>query len=404
MTGEVPAGSEGALTGVRVLDLGLLVQAPQAAQLLGDLGADVIKIELPGMGDQGRWIPISLEDLRPPFFIGCNRGKRSVTLDLRMEAGRDVFLKLVETADVVLANFVPGTLEGWGLGYDVLSARNPRIILGCGSTFGPVGRDSKRKGADIAGQASGGLIEATGTGPDDMGPVGITLADHLGSQNLANGVLAALFARERTGRGQVVEVSLLGGQIFAQASEYSYAFMTGKTAGHGAGGHNLIPMVYGLLPTSDGHIVIVGVQVPERARFFALIGRSDLEGVERYMSLLLTPEVRRELFEDLAVTFREKTTAEWESILEGGGFRYAAVRTHLEVADDPAVYENGYLQHIEHPDWGPSSAVGCPIRLSDTPARPGQVAPELGQHTEEVLLEHGFDWEQIAALREQGAL
>ena len=393
-----------ALEGIRVLDLGLLVQAPQAAQLLGDFGADVIKVELPELGDQSRWIPISLEDLRGPFFVGCNRGKRSITIDLRIDAGREIFLKLVETADIVLSNFVPGTLENWGIGYEALRERNPRVILGCGSTFGPTGRDSKRRGADIAGQASGGLIRASGANADDMGPVGVTIADHIGSQNLANGVLAALFARERTGHGQKVEVSLLGGQIFAQASEYSYALMTGKNPGHGNGGHALIPMIYGLLPTKDGHIVIVGVAIPDRPRFFETVGRPELAENERYMSLLLTPAQRADLFADLGSTFREKTTAEWEAILEASGFRYAAVRTLLEVAEDDAVYENGYLQRVDHPEWGPVSMVGNPIRLSDTPARPGQVAPELGQHTEEILLELGYDWDGIAALREKGAL
>lgn len=398
------AGHEQALEGIRVIDLGLLVQGPQAAQLLGDLGADVIKIELPGRGDQARWIPLSLTDQRAPFFEGCNRGKRSMTLDLRAEMGREVLLRLVESADVVIANFVPGTLDAWGLGYEALSERNPRIILGCGSTFGPVGRDSKRKGADIAGQASGGLIRSSGSGTADMAPVGITIADHIGSQNLANGILAALYARERTGRGQKVEVSLLGGQIFAQASEYSYAIMAGRASGHASGGHPLIPMIYGLLPTRDGHIVIVGVAIPERGAFFELVGRPELAEDEAYMALLLAPEQRVALFAELAPTFREKTTAEWESILSGGGFRYAAVRSTLDVLDDEAVYENGYLQRIERADQEPGIAVGFPIRLSDTPAQPGQVAPELGQHTEEVLLEAGFEWDEIAMLREENVI
>lgn len=404
MSSSADRGKGQALEGVRVIDLGLLVQGPQAAQLLGDLGADVIKVELPEMGDQSRWIPISLEDRRAPYFEGCNRGKRSLTLDLRNDAGREVFLKLVLTADVVISNFLPGTLEKWGIGYDVLADRNPRLIVGSGSTFGPLGRDAGRKGADIAGQASGGLVRSTGTSSADMGPVGVTIADHIGSQNLANGVLAALFARERTGRGQKVEVSLLGGQIFAQASEYSYAIMTGKTPGHANSGHPMIPMIYGLLPTKDGHIAIVGVRIPERPAFFETVGRPELQENVEYMSLLLSPEQRIALFSELAPTFREKTTAEWESILEKAGFRYAAVRTPVEVLSDEAVYENGYLQRVEHPQWGAVSAVGSPIRLSDTPARPGEAAPELGQHTEEVLLEIGYEWEEIAALREKGAL
>lgn len=392
----------GALDGIRVLDLGLLVQAPQAAQLLGDLGADVIKVELPGFGDQARWIPISLEDLRPPFFIGCNRGKRSLTLDLRKEAGRDVFLTLAETADVIVSNFLPGTLDRWGLGYDVLSARNPRVVYATGSTFGAAGPDADRKGADIAGQAAGGLISRTPSA--HRTPVGVAIADHIGSQNMANGVLAALYARERTGRGQAVEVSLYGGQIFAQASEYTHTFLTGENPGEVDGGHPGIPLIYGIVPTADGHLAIVGVATAERERFFGAIGRPDLLADERYESLILSPEVRHELFEELGRTFRTRSTAEWEAILRSVGQRYAAVQDYTDVADDEGAYANGYLQRVDHPEWGNVPMVGSPIRLSETPVQPGQIAPELGQHTEELLLELGFDWDAIAALRADGAI
>ena len=286
------AEERGALDGVRVLDLGLLVQGPQAAQLLGELGADVIKVELPGLGDQGRWIPISMEDLRAPYFVGCNRGKRSLTLDLRRPEGREVFLRLAKTADIVVSNFLPGTLERWGLGYEAVSAIHSRIIYGSGSTFGPKGPDADRKGADIAGQASGGLILSTGSGPEDAGPVAVTIADHIGSQNLVAGVLSALYARERTGRGQHVQVSLLGGQIYAQASEYAYTFMTGQEVGPARGGHPLIPMIYGVLPTSDGHIVLVGVKGDQRHVFFAAVGMPELADDERFSALLLSVENR----------------------------------------------------------------------------------------------------------------
>jgi crotonobetainyl-CoA:carnitine CoA-transferase CaiB-like acyl-CoA transferase len=394
----------GALEGVRVLDLGLLVQGPQAAQLLRDLGADVIKVELPGLGDQGRWIPISLEDLRPPYFVGCNRGKRSITLDLRVAAGRDVFLRMLEQADVVISNFVPGTMENWGLGYEALAERNPRLVWGSGSTFGPGGPDSSRKGADIAGQAAGGLISSTGTGPENVGPVGVTIADHVGSQNLAAGILAALFARERTGRGQKVEVSLLGGQIYAQASEYTFSFLTGRNPGHADGGHPLIPVIYGVLRTANGHIALVGVPEAQRNAFFELVGRPELARDQRFNALLLTPENRRALFDLLGEIFVERPTEEWEKILGEAGLRFAAVRDYLQVAQDEGVYENGYLQRVNHPDWGEIPMVGCPIRLSDTPAQPAAFAPELGQHTEEVLLEHGLEWEEIVSLREAGVL
>jgi CoA:oxalate CoA-transferase len=398
------ASPGGALEGLRVLDLGLLVQGPQAAQLLRDMGADVWKIELPALGDQGRWVPISMEDRRAPFFIGCNRGKRSITLDLRVPAGREVFLRMADAADVVISNFLPGTLDRWGLGYETLAARNPRIVFGTGSTFGPVGPDAGRKGADLAGQAAGGLIRSTGSGNGDAGPVGVTIADHLGSQNLANGVLAALLARERTGRGQKVEVSLLGGQIYAQASEYTYAFLTGRLPGPADGGHAAIPMIYGILPTADGQIAIVGVRVEERELFYQVVGRPDLHQEERFQVPVLSPPLRREIFDRLAETFVTRTTAAWEKILGDAGLRYAAVRDYLEVARDEGVYANGYLQKVDHPEYGELSMPGCPIRLSDTPAEPGKLAPELGQHTEELLLELGLEWDEIAKLREDGVI
>ena len=404
MTDATNTEVAGPLAGVRVLDLGLLVQAPQAGLLLADLGADVIKVELPELGDQARWIPISMQDLRAPYFIACNRGKRSVTLDLRKQDGRDVLLRMAEQADVVISNFVPGTLERWGLDYPALSARNPRLVLGTASAFGSRGPDADRRGADLAGQAAAGLIRATGSGPEDASPIGITIADHLGSQNLANGVIAALFARERTGRGQHVEVSLVGGQIYAQAAEYTYTFLTGQDAPPPAGGHPMIPMIYGIVPTSDGHVALVGVPEPDRDRFFELVGRPDLRKDPRFDVLLMTDENRRLLFAELADSFRTKSTGEWCDLLREAGIRYAPVRTRSEVAQDEGVYANGYLQRIEHPEWGELPMVGVPIRLSDTPASPGQIAPELGQHTEEVLLELGFEWDEISALRDAKVL
>lgn len=399
-----PSAPPGPLAGIRVLDLGLLVQGPQAALLLGDMGADVVKIELPGVGDQSRWIPVSPSDLRAPYFIACNRGKRSITIDLRTARGREVFLRLADTADVVISNFVPGTLERWGIDYAVVAARHPRIIFGSGSTFGPAGADANRKGADIAGQASGGLIHRTGRDADSTTPIGVTIADHIGSQNLANGILAALFARTRTGRGQKVEVSLLGGQIYAQASEYTYTFLTGENPGRAERGHPLIPMLYGVFPTADGQIAIVGVTPPFRAAFFAALGRPELAREPRFATPILSPENRRALFDILAERFRTRTTAEWESLLAESDQRFAAVRDYLDVAADESPYANGYLQRIEHPEWGSVSMIGSPIRLSDTPIRPQALAPELGQHTEEILLELDYDWEAIAALRDAGVV
>jgi crotonobetainyl-CoA:carnitine CoA-transferase CaiB-like acyl-CoA transferase len=394
----------GALQGIRVLDLGLLVQGPQAALLLADLGADVIKVELPQIGDQSRWLPASLEDLRPPWFIGCNRGKRSITLDLHAGQGQEVFLKLAETADIVISNFLPGTMESWGLGYDDLAARNPGIIFGAASAFGPLGPDASRKGADISGQASGGMMYATGTGPQDITPIGVTLADHIGSQNLVSGILAALYRREKTGQGQKVEVSLLGGQIYAQASEYTCYFLTGKVPGHAGHGHPMLKLIYSVFPTLDGHIAVAGVAGDRVPAFFEAMGRPELAGDIRFTTPWMTDENKKTLIEMLTEIFKTKTTSEWESILEAAGQRYSPVRDYAQVAADEGAFINGYLQRVDHPEWGPITMIGCPIRLSHTPAEPGEYAPELGQHTEEILLELGYDWDEINTLRQSNIL
>ena len=393
---------QGALDGVRVLDLGQQVQGPQAAQLLSDLGAEVIKVELPEVGDQGRWTTVSPDDPRSPIFIACNRGKRGITLDLRVEAGRAVFLRLVDTADVLISNFVPGTLDRWGLGHAALAERNPRLVYATGSTFGPVGTDADQRGGDLAGQAAGGLIARTG--PSDPTPIGATVADHLGSQSMANGILAALYARQRTGRGQRVDVSLLGAVLFAQAHELTYSLLTGRNPGEVDRGHPLLHALYGVLPTADGHIAIVGVIPEQRPVFFETIRRSELLEDPRFTAPLYPPEVRHELFDRLSETFRTRSTADWASVLREVGIRHAPVRDYTEVMQDEGVYENGYLERFEHPEWGETVGMGCPIRLSETPARPGRLAPELGQHTEEVLLELGIGWDEIATLREVGAI
>jgi len=393
-----------ALDGIRVLDVGLLVQGPQAGQTLADMGADVIKVELPGMGDQARWIPISADDLRAPYFEGCNRGKRSLTLDLRTPAGRDVFLRLADTADVVLTNFKPGTMDEWGLGYEALAARNEGIIFAAGSTFGTKGPNASQEGADLAGQAAGGLISTTGVDGGPMTPVGVTIADHIGSQNLTAGILAALFARTRTGRGQSVEVSLLGGQIYAQASEYSYCLMTGENPGRSNFGHPLLPVAYGILPTSDGYVALVGVLPDRREAFFELLGLPELIDDPRFVSPILTTPLRLELFELLREATAKQPTAYWVDAFAEIGVRRAPVNDYLTAAADADVLANSYVVELPDDTGESKRVVGSPIFLSDTPTSPGVRAPELGEHTEVILLELGLDWDEIAAMRDEGTI
>lgn len=394
----------GALDGIRVLDLGINVLAPQAASMLSDLGADVIKVEMPGFGDQGRWIPVSREDRRPPYFVACNRGKRSLTLDLRTPEGRDVILRLVETADVMMSNFRVGTMDEWGLGYDVVSQRNPRLVYATGSVFGTDGPHADQEGADLSGQAAGGLVSTIGSDGDLPGPVGATIADHIAGQNLCSGVLAALLSRERTGRGQQVDVSLLGGQIYAQAGELTHYFLSGEIPGRANRGHPLLAAAYGVFATADGHIAIVGVRGPQRKGFYEAIERPDLAEDPRFKPAIYTPETREVLFELLSDVFATRPTAEWAERLRAHGQRFAVVNDYRGVEADPHAWENGYLRKMEHPEWGETTIVGAPVRMSGTPVEFDPSVPELGQDSEAILLENGFSWDEIGALREAGAI
>ena len=391
----------GALEGYTVLDLSILVQGPQAAATLHDMGASVIKIELPGMGDLGRVIPVSPDDPRSPYYEACNRGKRSVTLDLRTPGGKSTIERLVSETDVLIHNFVPGTMEAWGLSYEHLSAINPQLVYATGSTFGPIGPKSTREGADSTGQAEGGLMFATRIdgGPPIMN--GAVVSDHVGCQNMVTGILAALLHRSRTGTGQRVDVSLVGGMIYAQASEITYTLLTGRNPERNHSGHAVVPTLLHTVETANGWIHLLSGTGPQWPDFARLLDRPDLAEDERFLALILSAEARAELVAIIDEVFPTRTLDEWEATLTGAGVRYGLVRDYESIVADQSMYDNGYLQRVEHPD-GSRVVIGTPIRMSATPLEPGAVAPELGQHTEEVLLEHGYTWDDITEFREQG--
>ncbi|MDE0444187.1 MAG: CoA transferase [Gammaproteobacteria bacterium] len=390
----------GPLDGIRVLEAGLLIQGPQAAALLADMGADVIKIELPGLGDQGRYIHVGPDDPRSAVYTACNRGKRSVALDLRHPRGAGIFKTLARDADVFVSNFKPGTLETWDIGYDDLAEINPGIICAQGSTFGPVGPDADREGADLAGQAAGGLISTIGRDQDTPSPVGVFIADHIASLNLAAGILAALYARTSTGRGQRVEASLLGGQIWAQATEFTHLMLTNEPAKRANDGHSLIKGVYGIFETADGWIAIPGVPPHARDAFFIALDRPDLTLDDRLQGIAVHGAFDW-LMDQLVTAFKTQPTEHWCRVLREAGVRYAPVRNHRQVLDDSGAWDNGYFAAVGDAEGEPGHVVGTPIRMSGTPLAPGATAPALGAHTEEVLREIGIGDAELAVLRER---
>jgi crotonobetainyl-CoA:carnitine CoA-transferase CaiB-like acyl-CoA transferase len=231
----------------------------------------------------------------------------------------------------------------------------------------------------------------------------------MASQNMVAGILAALIARSRTGTGQRLDTSLLGGQIWAQASEYTAYLMNGELPGRANRGNALVPGLYGMFTTSDGHIAIVGVVGADRSKFFELVGHP--EWVQQFEQTYLFDDARAVIFPLLDDAFSARTTAEWCQILRDAGIRHAPVRNYAEVVDDPGAWQNGYFAQIEDAGVGYGGSgdvgervVGSPVRFSGTPARVLGAAPELGQHTEEVLLEAGFSWEEISELSAQKAI
>lgn len=391
--------TDGPLAGVKVIDVGILVQGPQAAALLCDMGAEVIKVELPGIGDQARYIFLSHEDHRSAYFNACNRGKRGLSLSLSQPEGVEIFKKLIVDTDVLISNFSAGTLDAWGLGYEDLKAINPALIWAAGNTFGPNGDDRNRKGADLAAQCAGGLATTTGRDGDPPSPVGVTIADHIGSLNMVCGILSALHAREQSGQGQKVEVSLLGGQIWAQAAEYTHYLMTGNVPGRSNYGHPLIRGGYRIYATQDGWFGLIGVPPNSLDELLIGVDRADMLVDERIANLG-TDEGRAWFLGELEVAFAKKTTSEWCETFEGTAIRYAPVRDYDEAAADHNVWVNGYLTSDIDDQGETQQVVGSPIHMSETPLHPGMRAPSLGEHTDLILKELGYAESEIAKFRE----
>ena len=394
----------GPLDGVRVVEFTHLIRGPQCGALMQTLGAQVIKIEAPGVGDTSRRIPIGPGDARFPYLHAHNRGKRSVALDVRTPEGFEVAKRLIERADVLIATLRPGALDGIGLGYEICAEWNPRLIYAVGSTYGPDGELADRPGVDLLAQAMGGLVSKTGS-PEQPMPAGSTVADSAAAQLLFGGITAALFARERSGRGQRVDGSLYGGQIWSQGGEISYQLIAGVEYPRIAAGQPNLSnwSLHSIFETSDGHLAIPGVGPDQWEGFCDALEDARLRD-DRFADVLSRVTHIEELRELVAEILTRRSRDEWVSRLTVADVRHAPVQSYAEVEADPQARINGYLVEVEHPDWGPMVSLGSPLAFSDTPAEPAVRAPELGEQTEEVLLELGYDWDAIEGLREAGAI
>ena len=389
------------LAGITILDFTRYQQGPFATVMLSDMGADVIKVEERLNGDLGRALGAQADGYSG-YFEAHNRNKRSLTLDVRTEDGKRIIRQLVERVDVVVENFRPGVMERLGFGYAALCAINPRIILASASGFGQLGPDAKKPSFDVIGQAASGMMISQGGGPEHP-PQMVTAghADHVGAMFLAFGVAMALIARDRDGVGQHVDSSLLGGQIAFQAMGFCRSLQDGFHNSFRSGGNPLF-RGYGC---ADGKWLAIGILDPKVwPGLIRALDRPDLLEDPRFVDAFSRWENNEELIETIAACFRTRPRDEWLPLLAQNDVAAGPVRDHVEVAADPGVLANGYIVEIEHPVRGSIRVPGPPVRLSGTPAAVRSAAPELGQHTEEILLDLGYSWEELDGLRTRGVI
>jgi crotonobetainyl-CoA:carnitine CoA-transferase CaiB-like acyl-CoA transferase len=398
----------GPLAGLHVVDMTVAIQGPHAAAYLADMGADVVKVERPG-GELNRYVHGA--GFAPPpevmgtQFVAMNRGKRGICLDAHGDVGREVLRRLLARADVFVTNYRRDALARMGLTYDEVAAINPRLVYARVSGFGPVGPDADKAMLDGAAQARSGLAAISGPADGPPMPPGAAVADHSGAMQLALGILTALYARERTGRGQEVETSSLGAMMWLQSWEITHTTMSTEPLRR-AGEHNPnIRCPYGVYETSDGGAFLLAVAMSDESwdAFWLFVGRPEVLVDQRWNNAAKRIGARgstdglEEIRAQVREAFASRTTAEWtEFLATQPEIIIERVQGYEELLDDPQVTANGYLAEVDVPSFGPARVVSNVVQLSDTPG-PGvrRPPPQLGEHTAEVMAELGFQAAQI---------
>lgn len=400
----------GALDGIHVLDFTQVIFGPTCTQVLAHHGADVTKIERPGQGDLGRGFGVLLQG-ESLAFASLNLSKRSIVLNLKTSEGMAIIHRLLAETDVLVHNFRPGVMERLGLDYPTLEPQYPRLIYAVGSGYGTRGpyADKGKAGHESETQALAGLAakyQGSGGVPRQL-PAAV--ADNTGGLLLAQVVLLALFARERTGRGQAVETSLLDGLMAMQAWETSALLNVPSPAEDRAnadawqGGRN--PLDGAVFRTSNGYLMVSAIfrPHPEPLRnLCTALGIQDLSTDPRFATMADLTSNAASLRSELEPVFASRTTAKWVQQLEAHDILCAPIRSTAEALQDPQLAVNALLVEVEHSRLGKLRFIGTPVRLSSTPARPAQAAPMMGEHTDEILREVGYSAAEIADFRAGG--
>jgi crotonobetainyl-CoA:carnitine CoA-transferase CaiB-like acyl-CoA transferase len=395
---------------VKVVEIGQEIQGPYAGLFLADMGADVVKVENRDTGDLSRWMKVEFfggadapNAQHSHYFLAMNRGKRSITLDLKKPEGKEVLGRLLDGADVLLSNYRPGVLDRLGFGWDAVSKRNPRLVYAMGSSWGPKGPWVGRPSRDTLAQAAGGIMAKTGPETSPPLPCGVLVADHSGALTLMAGVLAALYARAQTGRGQQVSASIYGTVMALQPMEINYTSLSGNETARAGRGHQFLHGVWGAFPTADGWICLAGVDDARWPRFCKVMGVPEVENDPECDNVTRNFHGAK-IERILDAAFPKKTTGEWMRALTEADILATPVQKYQDLLASEQALENGYITWMDHPQMGRIKVVGNPIRLSETEISTTTPPPELGQHTEEILLEIGYSWEEVGSLREKQAV
>ncbi len=390
------------LEGVRVLDCTQVLAGPFCSLLLGDMGADVIKVERPDGGDETRKGPPYINGWSASF-LAVNRNKRGLALDLRRPEGQAVLKALLKNADVLVENFRPGTMGRLGLGYEELRQIRPEIIYCSISGFGQTGPYSSRGGFDLIAQGMSGLMSITGTPGGPPAKVGVPITDLTAGMYGAYGILSSYIHRLKTGKGQQVDISLMEAGIAYTVWESTVYFSTGEIPGPLGSAHRL-SAPYRALRTSDGYITIGGAAQALWERMCNAIGRSELLEDPRFGSRGDRKANDDELAELLEETFSTKSTEHWMEVLEQVGVPAGPIKDLDQVYHDPHVQARRMEVDLDDPELGLLRNIGIPVKLSDTPGSIRRRAPFLGEHTREVLEEESFTSDEIEALLEAGVV
>ena len=393
----------GPLAGIRVIDLTRVLLGPLCSMMLGDMGAEVIKIERPSAGDDTRAFAPPYQGEESAYFLSVNRNKKSLTLDMKQDAAKEVLWKLVENADVIIENFRPGAAARLGFGYKDVAARNPGIIYGSISGFGDTGPGAKRPGYDLVIQGESGIMDITGDPDSPPTKMGTSIADMVAGMMLSQGILAALNARHVMGKGQHVKVSMLealASLLTYQASNY---YATGITPKRRGNAHpSIVP--YETFQAGDGWLNVAVANDSLWQKFCDAADKPEWKDHPNYVAAPDRVQNRDEIMPLITEVLKTKTRAEWIALLNAAGVPCGAIATVEEICESETLKARGMIWEMDHKTAGVVKTIANPIEFTGTRLATPAPPPRLGEHADEILASAGYDAATISALKDQGVI